>query len=296
MGSLKSQSTDRPIPTSAGVCFPLTLATLLLTACTPKHKIPEVAPRPPSIRDVTFHSRALARDTTYRVLTPATYPAGPIHILYLLHGSGGGYRDWTSQSHIASLASRGYVLVMPDGGNSYFLNSALNRNDRYEDFLTQELIADAEQPLPPGPKVRAIAGVSMGGFAAIVLAYKHPDLYPFAAALSPPVDVPQRSFNTRRPLQSWSYRSIFGPPGSPTRTAADPFLLARALDPSHAPYLFLTTGHESLETPIRRFEYLLTQRHLPHEFHTNPGGHTWQQWDAQLPALFTALNSKPSQL
>jgi len=185
---------------------------------------------------------------------------------------------------------------MPDGGNSYFLNSVRKPNDRYENFLTQDLIAEAEHTLPAEPRVCAIAGVSMGGFASIVLAYKHPDLYSFAAALSPPVDVPERPFNTRRPLQSWSYRSIFGPTGSPARRAADPFLLARALDPTHAPYLFLSTGHEFLEAPIRRFDSLLTQRHLPHEFHTNPGGHTWQQWDAQFPALFAALESKSSSL
>ena len=118
------------------------------------------------------------------------------------------------------------------------------------------------------------------------------DLFPFAAALSPPVDVPERAFGWRRPLQSISMRAVFGPPGSRERQAADPFVLAHATDPAHAPYLFLAVGHEPLRPPILRFEALLDRVQAPHEFHIQPGGHEWRQWNAQLPDLFAALSSR----
>jgi enterochelin esterase-like enzyme len=31
------------------------------------------------------------------------------------------------------------------------------------------------------------------------------------------------------------------------------------------------------------------QRHFRHEFHAVPGGHNWEQWNGQLPALFESL-------
>ena len=131
----------------------------------------------------TFYSAALFRKVTYRIIVPAHLPPGPVSVLYLLHGAGGSADDWANHSDIASLLPDS-VLVMPFGANSYFMNSATHPEDRYEDFITRDLIADAERSLPARPRRRAIAGVSMGGCAAIVLALRHAELFPFAAGLS----------------------------------------------------------------------------------------------------------------
>ena len=239
----------------------------------------------------TFYSAALSRKVTYRIIVPAHLPPGPVSVLYLLHGAGGSADDWADHSDIASLLP-GSVLVMPFGANSYFMNSATHPEDRYEDFITRDLIADAERSLPARPRRRAIAGVSMGGCAAIVLALRHADLFPFAAGLSPAVDVPERAFNWHRPLASLNLRNIYGPPGSAIRSVEDPFKLAAAIDPKVAPYLFLSTGEEPLEEPIQRFVNLVQRHALPYEFHKQPGGHGWAQWNSQLPALVQALHMK----
>jgi S-formylglutathione hydrolase FrmB len=240
--------------------------------------------------DRTFRSAALGRKVTYRVIFPAALKKGePVHVLYLLHGNGGSHLEWAESSNIARLAPPNFVLVLPDGESSYFLNSATHPADRYEDFMTHDLIADAERGLP-GPVDRTIAGNSMGGFAAITLALKHPDLYRFAGALSPPIDYAERRFTAARPVQSLAILSIFGPAGSVARRAGDPFVVARQTDPRRAPYIFLSAGDkEPLLGPIRSFEEVLTQRHIPHEFHIEHGEHNWQQWNRVLPELLTAL-------
>ena len=69
------------------------------------------------LRDITFHSAALNRDMPYRVILPKqTTPERKLPVIYLLHGGGGGFRDWSNYSDIDSYAARGFLLVMPEGG------------------------------------------------------------------------------------------------------------------------------------------------------------------------------------
>jgi S-formylglutathione hydrolase FrmB len=257
-----------------------------------------VLPDGVTFQDKTFHSQALGTDTTYRVIMPAVLPANePVRILYLLHGNGGSFREWSKDSSIAQLATLGFVLVMPEGHSSYFMNPASGRGGNYEDFITADLRADAESGLrrPINRVSRSIVGVSMGGFAAIVIGLKHPDLYGFAGAMSPPVDYPRRKFTLRRWGQSMAIRSIFGPEGSVTRSASDPFVLVKEANKDMAPFVFLSVGDvEGLREPVLRFEALLRAKGIAHEFHVVRGGHDWQNWNSELPTLLTSLQGRRS--
>jgi S-formylglutathione hydrolase FrmB len=181
---------------------------------------------------------------------------------------------------------------MPDGDSSYFMNEALAPRERYEDFLVNDLIADVEKRFPAATDRdrRAIVGVSMGGFAAVKLALTRPDLFAFAGGISSAIDVPSRKFTLRRWGQGMRFRTIFGPEGSETRRAADPFVLVKTTDPARTPYLYLTAGEkEPLLDPIQRFAQRLKQRGFAYEFHTKPGGHNWNKWDTQVPVCFERL-------
>lgn len=243
--------------------------------------------------DVTFHSAALNRDMPYRAIVPANIaPNQKLPVVYLLHGSGGGFRDWSNYADVAGYAEHGLILVMPEGNSSYYTNSADRPQDRYEDYIVHDLIADVEQRLPAavGRAHRAIVGVSMGGFGAVVLALKHPDLFVFAGGMSSALDVPSRPFSIKRVGQYRQHSSIFGPWGSQGRRASDPFVLVRSADPAHALYLFLTCGdQEGLLPTNRRFSAMLQARHFSYEFHTMPGGHDWNQWNGDLPDLMKSL-------
>lgn len=251
--------------------------------------------------DVTFHSAALNRDMPYRAILPASVaPNRKLPVLYLLHGGGGGFRDWSNYSDVAGYAGRGLILVMPEGNSSYYTNSADRPQDRYEDYIVHDLIADVERRFPAASDRthRAIAGVSMGGFGAVVLALKHPDLFILAGGLSSALDVPSRPFSIKRVGQYRQHSSIFGPWGSPSRRASDPFVLVRSADPAQTPYLFLTCGdQEGLLSTNRRFAAMLQNRHFSYEFHPMPGGHDWNQWNRNVPDLMKSVIShlKPAQ-
>lgn len=73
------------------------------------------------------------------------------------------------------------ILAFPNafttyGGSQYLNSSAVGR---YEDYLTEELIPflDAQLRTLPAAEHRAILGHSSGGYGALVLAMRHPDLF-----------------------------------------------------------------------------------------------------------------------
>ena len=244
------------------------------------------------LRDVEFYSPALQRNMQYRVFLPENFKGARLPVAYLLHGGDGTFRDWSNYSNVSRFAADGWLLVMPQGDYSYYTNAVARPRDRYEDYIVTDLPADVERRFPAlsDRSSRAIVGVSMGGFGAVKLALQHPDKYAFAGGVSSAIDVPRRAFTWRRLNQSRAYREIFGPDGSDTRRANDPFVLAQLADPQRTPYFYLTCGRlEGLLAANRQFSALLRKRGIPHEFHEVPGGHNWEQWNNRLADLFESL-------
>ena len=242
--------------------------------------------------DITVHSRILNRDMPVRVIVPVNISPGQLlPVIYLLHGAGADYRTWTNNCDIASFAERGVILVMPDAGNSYYINDARGRN--FEDYFFSELIPEIHRQLPFAANDRAhtaIVGISRGGFAAVVYALHHPERFSYAGGLSSALDLAERRFRVRAPLESMEYRNIFGGMRSPQRSANDPFLLLRAAPAETLPYFYLTGGDtDSLLPSTKQFAAQLAERNLPHEFHILPGDHNWAVWAAQVPALEASL-------
>lgn len=245
------------------------------------------------MQDVTFYSVSLSRTVPYRVYLPSTRPTlKKFAVVYLLHGGGADYRSWSNDSDVAHYVQTGLILVMPDGDESYYMNEVGSPRNRFEDYITHDLIADVEHRFPARTdrEGRAVIGISMGGFAAVDYALLHPELFVFVGALSPSIDVPFRRFNIRRIGQWWKFRNIFGAVGSKERSDRNPFQLVQTSNPKQAPYLYLTAGkQEPLLEPNRRFATLLEHHGFAYEFHTMPGGHDWGEWNAQIPGCFSTL-------
>jgi len=80
------------------------------------------------------------------------------------------------------------IIVMPNintvYGGSFGINSALNGN--YEDYIVQDIVSyvDSNFRTLAGSENRAIAGHCMGGFAAMYLSMKHPDVFGLVASHS----------------------------------------------------------------------------------------------------------------
>ena len=245
------------------------------------------------LQDVAFYSSALKRNMQYRVFLPADPPANRHYpVVYLLHGADDDFRNWSNNYDISKYAAKGLILVMPEGHLSYYVNSVEVLEDRYEDYITRDLIADVESRFPAktNRQDRAIVGISMGGFGAVYYALVRPELFAYVGAISPAVDAPSRSFSWKHVDKWMRFRRIFGPVDSDERKRFDPFWIVRKANPQASSYIYLTTGdHEAFSEPINRFSSHLQQRGFSFEIHTMPVGHDWKEWKQQVPGCFGKL-------
>src|SRR5271169_1970057 len=144
---------------------------------------------------VSLPSKILERAVPYCVLLPPSYDAEKTRrypILYLLHGLGdneqmlvhsGGMNlveDLWEQHELGE-----FLIATPAGGTSFFINSRDGKR-RYEDFFLQEFLPGVEKRYrtQAGRGTRGIAGISMGGYGALHIAFRHPQLFAAVGALS----------------------------------------------------------------------------------------------------------------
>ncbi len=244
--------------------------------------------------DVTVPSAVLGRDTRVRLVLPmtASSPAS-LSVVYLLHGAGVTARDWTNNSDIAALAEHNIVLVMPFAEDAFYINEARGSNREYENYFIHELMPAVHSYLPKTATDRkhtAIAGISRGGFGAVVLGLHHPELFSFIGDLSGALDLPQRRFRYTAPLQSLRLERAFGPDGSDIRRDNDPFSLVATWRASATPYFFISCGSKDSLLPVnQRFAALLNAHSVRHEFRIVAGGHDWRSWNEALPSFEAAL-------
>ena len=253
------------------------------------------------LREDTVHSAALGRAMRYRVLLPEHYDASleRYPVLYLLHGLGGDYTDWTTRSNVAEYSrTLPLIIVMPDGGNQWYTN-ADDGSARYEDYILTDLQADVVKKYRTinSRYGRAIAGLSMGGFGAVKLALKRPAAFAVVGSFSGAFGA-TRDGELERLIggaEAERMRSIFGPPGSKTREANDVFTLAATLKPAAAPYIYIDCGiaDNSLIAANRDVVAALHKAGVTYEYHEVPGAHTWDYWDRRvrefLPVLLRRL-------
>src|SRR5205085_1250820 len=152
-------------------------------------------------QEIRFHSRALDREMSYWVVLPEDYqnrPSQQYPVLYMLHGHGGAPTESVQNSHLLEyIRPQHWILVMPDGKDSYYTNAAEKTGDRFEDYIVRDLVSDVEGKFRVVPKRdgRMLAGISMGGFGAEKIGLRHPEAYRLIGALSSPADATRRKFS-----------------------------------------------------------------------------------------------------
>ena len=248
------------------------------------------------VSDAVFHSASLERDMHYRVLLPRSYKnGGRFPVLYLLHGIYGDYKNWDTRTGLENYAKNLHIIiVMPDADDSWYTNSATVAVDKFEDYIAKDLIAEIDEKyrtIHDGHQ-RAIAGLSMGGYGAVKLGVKYPELFAFAGGLSGAFNAPN-NLDTLRPDFRTRLLEVFGGEGSPTRQQNDIFLLLNSPHQASYPYFYLACGAADFFLDTNRsLAQQLSSRNLPYEYHETSGGHTWEYWDQALQPLLRAVGDK----
>jgi len=258
------------------------------------------APNAAELREsLSMQSPALAGEIKYSLFMPAPEHSSstrtPMPVLYLLHGLGGHERDWQKLGKITETASRliengaipPMAIVMPDGANSWYVNSA--NHGRYEDAVLEDLIPGAEKRHAIGGdrSRRAIAGLSMGGYGALRFAFRNPDRFAMTAALSAAIFPDLTSQEDVSRQQIGFFKGAFGEPFDIAEFNRQNFFsdIPSLKAASKKPAIWVTVGDDD---GFRLYEgntalYLaLKQAGVPVEFRMTDGNHTWKLWRSEI--------------
>jgi putative tributyrin esterase len=263
-----------------------------------KNAVISFAAQPVSIKDYRLNSKLMAREMPYRIVLPTNYASDQntrFPVIYLLHGLTGHYDNWGSKTKIAEfLSPYPFIVVMPEGGDGWYTDSATQPNDRYESYVTQELIPEIDKNFRTiaDRQHRIVAGLSMGGYGSIKYGLKYPEMFGLVGSFSGALGAAgwTETILTAAGIKSGaipkSILSVYGADNSQTRRENDIFRIVKEILPEKVktlPFIYLDCGTEDfLIQNNRDFLVLLNEKKIPHEFRELPGGHTWQYWEAQI--------------
>jgi S-formylglutathione hydrolase FrmB len=154
------------------------------------------------IDSVVVESNAMKTDVKVLIILPDIALKMPVQacpVVYLLHGYSGNEKQWIEiKPDLPQIADeKGIVFVCPDGKNSWYLDSPLDKTSQYETFISIELIQfiDKNYNTLADRRYRAITGLSMGGHGALYNAFRHKNVFGAAGSTSGAVDIRQRGDN-----------------------------------------------------------------------------------------------------
>ena len=146
-----------------------------------------------------FSSQALGREIRYSIFVPPSYrrqPRRKFPVIYFLHGMFNDDTSWCVDRYgnlplaIERMVLEGkvpeFLMVHPQGENSFYTDLA-DGSQKFEEYIRRDLIEEVERSFRVRRRrsARAIGGTSMGGYGALKIAIKYPQLYASAAAGSP---------------------------------------------------------------------------------------------------------------
>jgi S-formylglutathione hydrolase FrmB len=306
----------------------LAAASLVLGAAAPN---PVIAQGGRVVAD-SFWSQALGHRKRYLVYLPRSYDQEATRrypVAYYLHGLWGDETNWTKQGALDhtldSLIAGGMpemLVVMPDGDDSWYTTwNQLSTfapcmqhpppNEpadtycvpwtHYDDYLARDVVKriDSTYRTRADRRHRAIAGLSMGGYGAVTLAFSYPDVFSAAVShsgvLAPlyagphPFDGHATYASDPAALRSWYGDAFFGlislAFGRDTTGwwPRDPARIAERLvrrDAASVPAIKLDVGTADTKyvDQTRAFHAALQSLGVRHEYAEYPGDHNWAYW------------------
>jgi len=163
-------------------------------------EVPPVVPgaKPVTVEHIKIHGEALegnlegnAVDRDAFVFLPPGYAKAKHQrypVVYALHGYSIGAEQWTHEIHVPQTIEGAFahgaqemIVVLPDsktvyGGSMY--SSSVTTGD-FERYVAHDVVAymDAHYRTIPNRPARGLVGHSMGGYGAVRIGMKHPDVF-----------------------------------------------------------------------------------------------------------------------
>ena len=230
-----------------------------------------------AVLTMDFRGPKLGKTSTVKIITPKVAEApGPWPVLYLLHGYSDNHTEWLYNTSLARYAwERNVMIVMPDGLRTWYADT--NEEDVMEQFITEDLIENIDGTFNTVKSAagRAIAGLSMGGYGAFMLALRHPEKYCCASAHSGAFFY---AHEVVKPLPSKVTKDTVR-----LKKKYDVFKLAAALPAEKRfKFRFDCAKADWILKWNRELHAHLNSLGWKHSYKEYPGEHNWAYWDAHI--------------
>ncbi len=254
----------------------------------------DVIPSGSRVEYKAIQSKLLGREIRYGLYLPKSYASNPARkypVLYFLHGMYENEMRWSSRGQTDLLLDRmttdgrigEFIVATPFGGTSFYTNTR-DGSERWEDMIVTEFMPAIESAtrVDASRAKRGISGTSMGGYGALKIAMKHPDVFGSVSAHSAVLlaDLSAAHVSAGR-LQLFQtlFDRIFGINRDLTYWEANnPMTLAKDTKRLNGLKIYFDCGTEDdygFETGARQLDEMLTKAGYPHEAHLYPGNHGW---------------------
>jgi S-formylglutathione hydrolase FrmB len=240
---------------------------------------------------VETYSTSMKKTIKAVVIRPDDYAtAGALPVVYLLHGYSGNYADWITKAKGFEKAVDLYqiIIVCPDGNNSWYWDSPVDPNFKYETYVSNELVSwiDSKYKTIKNRNARGITGLSMGGHGALYLALRHQDVFGTAGSMSGGVDIRPFPNNWDMALRLGSYSEH--PENWEKYTVINMLHLLRP----NSLALIIDCGTEDFFYKVNEnLHEQLLYRNIPHDFITRPGTHNWNYWTNSIQYQLLFMNN-----
>ena len=253
--------------------------------------IPPAAFAQAKVECAAVKSAILHRNVRFCAILPPSYERDKTRkfpILYYLHGLGENEQAltgplWDVNEDLQKKGQIGeFLMVTPDGGRSFYINSHDGRF-RYEDFFIRELLPAIERRYRViGTRAaRGIGGTSMGGYGALRFAFKYPQLFAAVTAQMPALYEkfpPQLIALVKMSARGQQMGDLFGDPFDQAFWQRNtPFTLARQNAARlRGLKIYFDCGDDDdygFDDGARQLDALLTALKITHEAHIYPGRH-----------------------
>lgn len=141
----------------------------------------------PGLQHGTFQSASMKVSVGYNIFLPPDYATNTVArypIIYYLHGMDGHESSYPDYARLLVEAVRTravppVILVLVNGGGTSFFTDAPDGSVMGETCIVRELIPhiDANYRTVAAREGRSLHGYSMGGFGALKLGFKHPEMF-----------------------------------------------------------------------------------------------------------------------
>jgi enterochelin esterase-like enzyme len=250
--------------------------------------------------NITVESPALGgRRQQVVVYLPPGYDRQPTRrypVFYVLHGFPGNPSGVfqtiklgvVEDTLVALKQAQPMIIVLPYGSTGIFEDkewaNGVHANQGWETFVTRDVVRaiDARYRTIPRPADRAISGLSEGGYAALNLAFHHPDEFSVIESWSGYMraDNIPAIFGGRQALLDYNSPSVELPK------------VAAKLRRNHVYIWFYSSTKDRFLGQNRRFDQQLRRFKIDHKFFVLPGGHTWVAWRQQAPDAYLAAAAR----